>query len=112
MDRKPEPVNDSPDAKKGKKKWPKEVYLSPTQYFDDKAFYNWSFDDPASGYWGYIIVISIMAILLFPVWPDIGKIVVFYMSLYTLIFLVVSSDPARRDFDKTGDLPRGEGIRV
>jgi hypothetical protein len=91
MDRKPVIAGgDSPDAKKAKLKWPKEVILSNAMAFSEKSFYYWSFQDKSSSFWGWTIVGIVLFILLFPVWPDAGKIVVFYISLYLLIFLVSS----------------------
>jgi translocation protein SEC62 len=91
MERIPEASTESPENKKAKKKWPKEVVLASAQYFNERSFYNWSFADASSSYMGYLIVGGIMTILLFPLWPDLGKIAVFYLSLYTLIFLVLAA---------------------
>lgn len=88
MDRKPEAATESPDGKVKVKKWPSEVILSPTQVFSEKAFYYWTHKDKTSSFWAWIIVSVVLAIMLFPLWPMIGKIAVFYLSLYLLIILV------------------------
>ena len=112
MERVPEPATDSPENKKAKKKWPKEVVLAPAQYFSERSFYNWSFTDASSGYMGYLIVGGIMTVLLFPLWPDFGKIAVFYLSLYTLIILVAESSPALVHLHQADRLPAGAHLRV
>ena len=105
MDRKPEPVSDSPDSKKSKKKWPKEVFVANSQVFSEKSFYNWTFKEQSSHLWSYLIVGLVVFILLFPVWPDIGKIITFYISLYLLIFLVdYPNSSARFHLSKIGCL--------
>jgi translocation protein SEC62 len=88
LDRKPELPSDDPEKKGQRKKWPKEVMLSPKQVFEEKAFFQWTFAQESSSIWGWLIVAAVLFILLFPIWPMVLKVGVFYLSLYLLIFLV------------------------
>lgn len=88
MDRKVEAPVESPDGKVKVKKWPSEVVLSQTQVFSEKAFFYWTHREKTSSFWGWLIVGLVLGIMLFPLWPMFGKIAVFYISLYLLIFLV------------------------
>lgn len=112
MDRKPEPPTESPDGKLTKKKWPKEVVLAHNQVFSDKAFYYWTHREKTSSFWGWLIVSLALAILLFPLWPMLGKKAVFYISLYLLIFLVEYFYSARHAFAQSGPIHAGQTYRL
>lgn len=104
LDRKPEPPTESPDGKLVKKKWPKEVVLANNQVFSEKAFFNWTHKEKTSSFWGWLIVGLALCILLFPLWPMLGKKAVFYISLYLLIFLVNLDHLAWYAFDQSRPL--------
>jgi hypothetical protein len=114
MDRKPDAANsESPDGKIKVKKWPSEVILSPTQVFNEKAFFYWTHKEKTSSFWGWAIVSMVLAIMLFPLWPMLGKIAVFYISLYLLIFLVkFSANQVGHDPDQTPSLHGSKNHRV
>lgn len=79
---------ESSDGKNLKKKWPKELVLSPDQTFKDKAFYQIAVEEKRSRLWGWGIVGGVATIALFPMWPDFVKLIIFYISLYMLILIV------------------------
>lgn len=56
--------------------------------FEKKSFYWWGFHTPGSSFWSYFVVAVVIFFLLFPIWPFSMKVISFYMSLYSLIFLV------------------------
>lgn len=70
------------------KKWPKEVILAQDGLFDRKCFFWWSFEQSSSSYWGLIILVAVIGLFLFPIWPMKLKIWSFYFSLYMLILIV------------------------
>ena len=53
------------------------------------GFYNFIIDEKKSSILAIFIVSMVLAICLFPIWPYLVKLAIFYISFYFLVFMFI-----------------------
>lgn len=73
-----------------KKKYPKHLVPNKVNQMDAKGFFMWSIEQSPQklGSLLAIVILIVLALMLFPIWPLQVKIVIWYISFYLLMFLV------------------------
>lgn len=85
-----ERFHDVTDPKKYK--WPKKVEIGEVQKIDNEVnFLAFTITKKKSRIWPTLMLLLVLIICLFPLWPLSIRLVVFYLSLYFLMFTLVFS---------------------